>query len=402
MGNVSGNGKENTLRKKVLKKAAMLATVASITGACAVGGQKPKESDALIGAIITAIIMGITTAASVGQSVYETETAKNMQNQAIKEQQRQERAAREAEERAKKEAEEQARREAEEARIKAALEDPNYNVRLQEKEEEEGKTIDMSSADNSAVLEQQQQEAMARARRRNSIKRPTAPPKDVNVGGFGVEEEVEEVVTEDIVNNEEEVVEEVVTEDIVNNEEEVVQEIVTEDIVNNEEEVVEEIVTEDIVNNEEEIVEEIVTEDIVNNEEEVVEDIVDDDVSYTDESYEEFVESDSESNIVRLSLKDVDFGSDEFNGVIEQITTGGDYVEVDEDMLMSEKDAQNHRLVEEGFLSAEEIILLDFGIRNGTINEDVLNSMYESGEVSDEYYEGAMELLFEIYEELSN
>ena len=386
MGNVSGNGKENTLRKKVLKKAAMLATVASITGACAVGGQKPKESEALIGAIIMAIVAGITTAASIGQSVYETESAKNMQNEAIKEQQRQERAAREAEERAKKEAEEQARREAEEARIKAALEDPNYNVRLQEQDEEEGKTIDMSSADNSAVLEQQQQEAMARARRRNSIKRPTAPPKDVNVGGFGVEEEVEEVVTEDIVNNEEEVVEEVVTEDIVNNEEEVV----------------EEIVTEDIVNNEEEIVEEVVTEDIVNNEEEVVEDIVDDDVSYTDESYEEFVESDSESNIVRLSLKDVDFGSDEFNGVIEQITTGGDYVEVDEDMLMSEKDAQNHRLVEEGFLSAEEIILLDFGIRNGTINEDVLNSMYESGEVSDEYYEGAMELLFEIYEELSN
>ena len=355
MGNVSGNGKENTLRKKVLKKAAMLATVASITGACAVGGQKPKESEALIGAIITAIIMGITTAASVGQSVYETETAKNMQNQAIKEQQRQERAAREAEERAKKEAEEQARREAEEARIKAALEDPNYNVRLQEKEEEEGKTIDMSSADNSAVLEQQQQEAMARARRRSNIKRPTVPPKDVNVGGFGVEEEV-----------------------------------------------VEEVVTEDIVNNEEEVVEEIVTEDIVNNEEEVVEDIVDDDVIYTDEGYGEFVESDSESNIVRLSLKDVDFDSHEFNGVIEQITTGGDYVEVDEDMLMSEKDAQNHRLVEEGFLSAEEIILLDFGIRNGTINEDVLNSMYESGEVSDEYYEGAMELLFEIYEELSN
>ena len=387
MGNVSGNGKENTLRKKVLKKAAMLATVASITGACAVGGQKPKESEALIGAIIMAIMMGVTAAASVGQSVYETESAKNMQNQAIKEQQRQERAAREAEERAKKEAEEQARREAEEARIKAALEDPNYNVRLQEQDEEEGKTIDMSSADNSAVLEQQQQEAMASARRRSNIKRPTVPPKDVNVGGFGVEEEVAE---------------EVVTEDIVNNEEEVVEEVVTEDIVNNEEEVVEEIVTEDIVNNEEEIVEEVVTEDIVNNEEEVVEDIVDDDVIYTDEGYGEFVESDSESNIVRLSLKDVDFDSDEFNGVIEQITTGGDYVEVDEDMLMSEKDAQNHRLVEEGFLSAEEIILLDFGIRNGTINEDVLNSMYESGEVSDEYYEGAMELLFEIYEELSN
>ena len=366
MGNVSGNGKENTLRKKVLKKAAMLATVASITGACAVGGQKPKESEALIGAIIMAIVAGITTAASIGQSVYETESAKNMQNQAVKEQKRQEEEARKQAEEARKQAE----REVEEARIQAALEDPNYNVRLQEQDEEEGKTIDMSSADNSAVLEQQQQEAMARARRRNSIKRPTAPPKDVNVGGFGVEEEVEEVVTEDIVNNEEEVVEEVVTEDI--------------------------------VNNEEEVVEEIVTEDIVNNEEEVVEDIVDDDVIYTDEGYGEFVESDSESNIVRLSLKDVDFDSHEFNGVIEQITTGGDYVEVDEDMLMSEKDAQNHRLVEEGFLSAEEIILLDFGIRNGTINEDVLNSMYESGEVSDEYYEGAMELLFEIYEELSN
>ena len=365
--NVSGNGKENALRKKVLKKAAMLATVASITGACAVGGQKPKESEALIGAIIMAIVAGVTTAASIGQSVYETESAKNMQNQAVKEQKRQEEEARKQAEEARKQAE----REAEEARIQAALEDPNYNVRLQEQDEEEGKTIDMSSADNSAVLEQQQQEAMARARRRNSIKRPTAPPKDVNVGGFGVEEEVAE-------------------------------EVVTEDIVNNEEEVVEEIVTEDIVNNEEEIVEEIVTEDIVNNEEEVVEDIVDDDVIYTDEGYGEFVESDSESNIVRLSLKDVDFDSDEFNGVIEQITTGGDYVEVDEDMLMSEKDAQNHRLVEEGFLSAEEIILLDFGIRNGTINEDVLNSMYESGEVSDEYYEGAMELLFEIYEELSN
>ena len=348
--NVSGNGKENSLRKKVLKKAAMLATVASITGACAVGGQKPKESDALIGAIIMAIMMGVTAAASVGQSVYETESAKNMQNQAIEEQ----RAAREAEERARKEAEEQ-------ARIKAALEDPAYNVRLQEKDEEEGKTIDMSSANNAGILEQQQQDAMARARKRNNIKRPIAPPTGVNVGGFGVEEEV----VEDIVNNEEEVVE-------------------------------------DIVNNEEEAVEDVATEDIVNDEEETVEDIVDDDVSYTDEGYGESVESDSESNIVRLNLKDFDFDNEEFNGVIEQITTGGDYVEVDEDMLMSDEDAQNHRLVEEGFLSVEEIILLDFGIRNGTINEDVLNSMYESGEVSDEYYEGAMELLFEIYEELSN
>ena len=372
--NVSGNGKgkENSLRKKVLKKAAMLATVASITGACAVGGQKPKESDALIGAIIMAIAMGVSAAASVGQSVYETESAKNMQNQAIKEQQRQE-----------EEARKRAEREAEQARIQAALENPYYNVRLQQQEKEEGKTIDMSSANNADVLEQQQQEAMARARRRNGIKRPTAPPKDVNVGGFGVEEEVvEEVVTENIVNNEEEVVEEIVTEDIVNNEEEVI--------------------TEDIVNNEEGVVEEVVNEDIVNNEEGVVEDIVDDGVIYTEESYEEVVENDSGSNIVRLSLKDFDFGSEEFNGVIEQITAGGDYVEVDEDMLMSDEDAQNHRLVEEGFLSAEEIILLDFGIRNGTINENVLNSMYESGEVSDEYYEGAMELLFEIYEELSN
>ena len=150
MGNVSGNGKENTLRKKVLKKAAMLATVASITGACAVGGQKPKESEALIGAIIMAIVAGVTTAASIGQSVYETESAKNMQNQAVKEQKRQEEEARKQAEEARKQAE----REAEEARIQAALEDPNYNVRLQEQDEEEGKTIDMSSADNSAVLEQ--------------------------------------------------------------------------------------------------------------------------------------------------------------------------------------------------------------------------------------------------------
>lgn len=371
MGNANvstnGNGKENGIRKKVLKKAAMLATVASITGACAVGGQKPKESEALIGCIIMAVVSAVGIASSVATSVYETESAKNMQNQAIAEQKRQEEEARkQAEEEARRQAEEEARRQAEEAeraRVEAALQSGTHNVRLQEQDEEQGKTIDISSADNSAVLEQQQQEALARARKRNSIKRPVAPPTDVNVGGFGVddEEEVQENISSDILENE----------------------------------IDEEIISEDISDIQEEVYEEQETQE------------------YEEVTDEESGDS-SGSNIVRFSLDDLSFenndGEDGVTNVKEELIAHGfgmvnedynDYVEIDENTLMSDEEAENHRLVKEGALTAEDIILLDFGIRNGTITEEVVNIMYESGEISDEYYEAAMELIFEIYEELS-
>ena len=62
MGNVNVSTKaDQSKRKGILKKAALLATVASITSAAAIGNQKPKESEALIGAIIGIVSTGNTT-----------------------------------------------------------------------------------------------------------------------------------------------------------------------------------------------------------------------------------------------------------------------------------------------------------------------------------------------------
>lgn len=348
MDNSKGIEKENSARKKILKKAAMLATVASITGACAVGGQKPKESEALIGAIIAAITTVISIGASVGQSVADGVQASN------------ERAA--AEQEARRQAEE-ARRQAEEERIRAALESSDHNVRLNKTEGSSNKTIDMSSADNSAVLEQQQQEAMARARRRSNIKRPTAPPKDVNIGGFGVEDE-EEIANDNLLEKTE------------------VSDEVLEDNFNNSEE-----------NDEETFVEEEADEEDIVNEEE--------NVDFESESYQEEGHINN-SNIVKFNLNELGFESnlsnklnyDNQSNSVEGIYTDEEgYVEFDESMLMAESDAEKHPLVREGMLTAEELILLDFGVRSGAITIDILDTMYENGDVSDEYYQGAIRFI---------
>lgn len=359
MSNAKGIEKENSARKKILKKAAMLATVASITGACAVGGQKPKESEALIGAIIAAITTVVSIGASIGQSVSDGVQASN------------ERAA--AEEEARRQAEE-ARRQAEEERIRAALESAEHNVRLNKTEESAGKTIDMSSADNSAVLEQQQQEAMARARRRSNIKRPTAPPKDVNIGGFGVEDE-EEIVNDNFTGDTE-----------VSNE-------VLEDNSYDQEENNNDYVTDDQRNGD-------IDQDYMDNQVEDVDYEEDTDVNDVSEREEE----NNNSNVIKFNLNELGIDSnvssklnyDNKNKEIEGFdiyTDDEGYVEFDESMLMLESDAEEHLLVKTGMLTAEELILLDFGVRSGAITIDILDTMYESGDISDEYYEGAVRFI---------
>lgn len=355
MGNTKGIEKENSARKKILKKAAMLATVASITGACAVGGQKPKESEALIGAIIAAITTVISIGASIGQSVSDGIQASN------------ERAA--AEEEARRQAEEE-RRLAEEERIRAALESADHNVRLNKTEESPNKIIDISSADNSAVLEQQQQEAMARARKRSNIKRPTAPPKDVNIGGFGVEDE-EEIINDNL------------SEEIDNS--------VLEDNIYNQEE-----------DNSDYNSDDYIDENIENQEEEI---------NYSEETVDDNKqEGDTiSSNIVKFNLNELGIEGnvssklnyDNQNKVVEGFDIYEDdegYVEFDESMLMLESDAEKHLLVRTGMLTAEELILLDFGVKSGAITIDILSTMYENGDVSDEYYEGAMKFIEELNE----
>lgn len=355
MENAKGIEKENSARKKILKKAAMLATVASITGACAVGGQKPKESEALIGAIIAAITTVISIGASIGQSVSDGVQASN------------ERAA--AEQEARRQAEE-ARRQAEEERIRAALESSEHNVRLNKTEESSNKTIDMSSADNSAVLEQQQQEAMARARRRSSIKRPTAPPKDVNIGGFGVEDE-EEVVNDNFLD-------------------ETSNENLEDNFYDQEEDNIDYDSDDQVHANVDD------QEEDINYSEEIVDD-------------NEQEEGTISSNIVKFNLNELGIEGnvssklnyDNQNKVVEGFDIYEDdegYVEFDESMLMLESDAEKHLLVRTGMLTAEELILLDFGVKSGAITIDILSTMYKNGDVSDEYYEGAMKFIEELNE----
>lgn len=343
----------NSGRKKVLKKAAMLATIASITGACAVGGQKPKESEALIGAIIAAITTVVSIGASIGQTVSDGVQASNQKKMVEEEARRQQ---------------EEARRQQEEERIRAALESGEHNARANKAEEDslKGKVVDMSSADNTSILEQQQREEMARARKRSNIKRPVAPPKGVNVGGFGAsDDEINEV-------NEE------TNENLVN-------EVVEENI-------------------------QTENETLGNNKIENIQPIYEEEQNVKEESTSDSESNKIDSNIVRLSLKDLvnsdeslneklnDMSGEEIFESLENSENDGEYVEFDDSALMSEKDAENHRLVKEGFLTAEELTLLDFGIRSGAITESVLQVMYENGDVTQEYYDGAMELLSEFSE----
>lgn len=342
----------NNGRKKVLKKAAMLATIASITGACAVGGQKPKESEAFIGAIIAAITTVVSIGASIGQTVSDGVQASNQKKLAEEEARRQQ---------------EELRRQAEQERIRAALESGDHNTRANKFEEDssKGKVVDMSSADNTSILEQQQQEEMARARKRSNIKRPVAPPKGVNVGGFGAADEELSEESEDTNKNS---------------------------------------------------IKDTTEDKVESNSESVANDTENFQSSYEEkQDVKEQETSDSEtskidSNIVRLSLKDLvnndedlneklnEMSGEEIVESLEKSEDDAEYVNFDDSELMSEKDAENHRLVKEGFLTAEELTLLDFGIRSGAITQSVLQVMYENGDVSQEYYYGAMELLNEINE----
>lgn len=350
MENIKGIEKENTARKKILKKAAMLATVASITGACAVGGQKPKESEALVGAIIAAITTVIGIGTSIGQSVSESVQAGN--------------ARRAEEEAARQEArrqEEEARKLAERQRIEAALESSEHNVRLNKTEELSNKTIDMSAVDNSSILEQQQQEEMQRARKRNNIKRPTAPPKGINIGGFGVEEVIDDNLENDVLN-----------------------ENVSDKNLNK--------IEDNNLDEKNTDVQEVLQKDNVDSEESLKDD-----------------NNSISSNIVRFDLNELGFGinssektnKDTQNDIVEGFDKYEDnedegYVEFDESMLMLEDDALKHDLVKSGMLTAEELILLDFGVKNGAITVDILIAMYENGDISDEYYEGAIKFIEEI------
>ena len=344
---------QNSSRKNILKKAAMLATVASITGAIGVGSQKPKESEALIGAIIGIISTVVSVGAGIGSSVAESNAQKE--------------ARRQAEAEARRQAEEERRRAEQEAREKA-LASAEHNIRVQQQEqasEEVGKEINISAADNSALSEQQQQSATSSFS--SSINRPTSVPKDINVGGFGAPAEVTEQKVENI--------------ESVENEGNAVQdetEAITQDVINESLDTVE--------NNEYEL--------SLNSMNEI------------------------ESNIVRFSIDDLELEDtfsdvDSSSVVYEDVVAHGlgivggednnvEYVEIDESNLMSDEEAEQHILVQEGIFTSEDVILLDFGIRSGAITQEVLNIMYENQEISDEYYEGAVILMAQIYDEFEN
>jgi len=217
--NINKNN-EQSKRKGILKKAALLATVASITSAAAIGNQKPKESEALIGAIFGVISTVIGVATGIGQGVAETVAQRNARKQ--------------AEEEARRQAEEEKRR-AEEERMRQLLEtSSDHNVRLSAQEEEdESKVINISVADNTSLQGAQSAQSM---RSKGNLQKPSSPPKGIHVGGFGAVEEddtqIENIVTENEVLDESVYDEMEDTVDIVDNEliNEIVNDVVDENI----------------------------------------------------------------------------------------------------------------------------------------------------------------------------
>lgn len=380
------NNTNETSRKKILKKAALLATAASITGAVTVGGQKPKESDALIGLIVTLV----TTVVSVGAGIAQTAVSADQQWR--------------AEEAAKKQAEEEARQ----AKIREQLENSSeHNVRVnQEAEEETGKEIDISIANNADLVNQGSQGSRSNGVKTNSgkLNKPPAPPKGIQVGGFGVEDEVEE---EEVVENISEEVEENVelNEEVDNTE----KQDEVKDVTNETKPPVIHTTTGETTqtngNNKVENTTQNTTNRIESNKQETQnkkpQNSLKDHTNKTGNSTTPKFELSFEENSNDLS--------DEENVVYEDLVAHGvgvvgeflseDAVEFDESMVMDEETALNHRLVQEGYLTSEELILYDYGIRVGAIDENILNTMYENGEISDESYAGAIELMYEIYEE---
>lgn len=380
--NINKNN-EQSKRKGILKKAALLATVASITSAAAIGNQKPKESEALIGAIFGVISTVIGVATGIGQGVAETVAQRNARKQ--------------AEEEARRQAEEEKRR-AEEERMRQLLEtSSDHNVRLSAQEEEdESKVINISVADNTSLQGAQSAQSM---RSKGNLQKPSSPPKGIHVGGFGAVEEddtqIENIVTENEVLDESVYDEMEDTVDIVDNEliNEIVNDVVDENINVKEEidTVVEESKQEETQtqNKEEAVVVNISTNKNTN-------------VLNKNTSKSEVINLGSEdtSNVIRLEINEKDEDDDILYEEIiiksgtnnkEEATIG-----VSDDMLMSTEDAEKHYLVIEGYLSADDLILLDFGIRSGAITEDVLEVMHENGDISDEYYDAGLSLIEEM------
>ncbi len=378
MGNEIANSNNKTVREKVLKKAAVLATVASITGACAIGGQQPKESKALIGAIIGIItgIVSVTTgvATAVQDGVSQAEQARQAKLQA------------EEEARLRREAEEQ-------ERIRVALESSGNNVRIDQQLQQDTETsstvkeIDISIANNDELMSNNSSRVSMYTTGINRV----SIPKGISVGGFGASSSSEKNTSDkDNVNSAE------------NNQ------TTIEDGQN----------VDSADKNDNSIVDDVVNDNI----QEDVSEISDSDVNDMG-TISGGVTSGSNtigSNIVRFNIKDLDI-DDGFSGnsisdiVKEEVFAGGlglidgydssseeeEYVEIDESMLMSEEDAQEHMLVKEGLLSVEDLIILDFGIRSGAINEEILSAMYENGDINDEYYKGAISLMNQIYDEIA-
>lgn len=379
------NNTNETSRKKILKKAALLATAASITGAVTVGGQKPKESDALIGLIVTLV----TTVVSVGAGIAQTAVSADQQWR--------------AEEEAKKQAAEEARQ----AKMREQLENSSeHNIRVnQEVQEEVGKEIDISIANNADLANEGSQGSRSNGVKTNSgkLNKPPTPPKGIQVGGFGVADEVEEEVVENISEEVEETVE--LNEEVGNTE---IQDEVA-DVTNETKPPVIQTTTGETTHTNGNNKVENTTQNTINKTESNKQETQNKKPQNSLKDHTNKTETSTTPKFELSFEEDSSDLNDEENVVYEDLVAHGvgvvgeflseDAVEFDESMVMDEETALNHRLVQEGYLTSEELILYDYGIRVGAIDENILNTMYENGEISDESYAGAIELMYEIYEE---
>lgn len=405
MGNINIKSDEGK-RKKILKKAALLATAASITSAISVGNQKPKESEALIGAIIGVVTTLVGIGGSVAQGVLQSE----------------------AEKKAQREAEEEERRRQEQERMQHQLDTSSeHNVRVNQTEEEEevGKEINISVADNSSVSGNDQD--LSSIRNSGGLQKPPSPPKGIHVGGFG-EDSQEDNKEQMIQNNEayqnehsnlEEIKENVATPDV-----QEPQENLTQNIQEYKEEKpqVNNSIKGEVPHKDTQIKppknDNTTNVNINNNtnkdESKENNNIIKKPLNINTNSSGSITidlggkdESDIPSNMIKFDITE----KEDDDGVIydEIIVSGGRSLsnkiddmefEIDDSMLMDLEEAEEHYLVQEGFLSVEDLVLLDFGIRNGSITSDILFIMYENGDITHEYYEASMELYDEIQEEL--
>lgn len=396
---------QNSSRKSLLKKAAVLATVASITGAVGVGSQKPKESEAIIGAIIGIVSTLVSVGAGIGTTVADSVAQSNAKKQ--------------AEEEARRQAEE-ARRQAEEEARRQALQTGEHNIRVKQEQEKlaeanSAKEINMSVADNSELSAQQQAASVSRFN--TGLSKPVNPPKNVHVGGFGVaaEETKPEQKVENVTKHEAVVVQtqSANANNVVQNTQQQQQSQQQSNVVENTQQNVQQQQNNVVENTNDTITQEVINESLntVENTNENFENttVVENNKNTDDKQYTEIVTQDKiESNIVRFPIKDLEIEESLAELGSEDIVAQGfgivgeysekDYVEVDESDLMTDEMAAEHRLVQDGSLTSDDLILLDFGIRNGSITQDLLDLMYESQEITQEYYEAATSLMSEMIE----